>query len=260
MLLMTETQIALSLTLLAGISTGLGAIPILFKERYSTRFRHIALGFSSGVMICASFISLIIPGIEAGSSLNLPYKAGALLVIAGLLLGHIIISYTHDWLPHEHVYKKDDYKGKTKFSSAIMILVAMTLHNFPEGLAVGVGFGGEDMSAGVVIALAITLQNLPEGLIIALSLVTSGVHKKKAFFISFLSGMVEPIGAALGFLMTQVSALMLPTALGLAAGAMIFVVGHELIPEVHKEGHEREATHGLIFGIILILLLDTSFA
>lgn len=257
---MSETQTAIWLTLLAGISTGLGAIPILFKENYSTRFRHIALGFSSGVMLCASFVSLIMPGLEAGQTLNLPYRLGVALVIGGILLGYVIVSGTHDWLPHEHVYKEDDYKGKTKFSSAIMILVAMTLHNFPEGLAVGVGFGGEDMSAGVVIALAITLQNLPEGLIVALSLVTSGVKKGKAFFISFLSGMVEPIGAAVGFGMTQISSYMLPGALGFAAGAMIFVVGHELIPEVHKEGHEREATRGLIFGIILILVLDASFA
>lgn len=257
---MSETQTAIWLTLLAGISSGLGAIPILFKKNYSARFRHMALGFSSGVMLCASFVSLISPGVEAGQALNLSYNLGIGLVIGGILLGHYLVASTHDWLPHEHVYKKDDYKGKTKFSSAIMILVAMTLHNFPEGLAVGVGFGGEDMNAGVVIAVAITLQNIPEGLVVALSLVTSGVHKRRAFFISFLSGMVEPFGALIGFGMTQISVYMLPTALGFAAGAMIFVVGHELIPEVHKEGYEKEATRGLILGIILILALDASFA
>lgn len=253
---MSEQTIMILAILVAGVSTGVGALPILFKKTYSRRFIDTALGFSAGVMLAATFMSLIFPGLEYGKDLMDSALWGSLLVVGGLLLGHFSIFAIHNAIPHDHIYKNEEDIAKKNLPSALLIVLAIALHNFPEGMAVGVGFGGSDMTQGLIITLAITIQNLPEGLVVALALVAHGHSRVKALFIAFLAGMVEPVGAVIGYGLTQIAYYTLPLSLGFAAGAMLFVVGHEIIPETHKEGHEKEATNGLIVGVALLVVLD----
>lgn len=253
---MSEQTIIFIAVVIAGVSTGLGALPVFLKKEYSRKSIDTALGFSAGVMLAASFLSLIVPGHEAALELYKDPFLAAAVVMLGLLLGHLAIFFVHERIPHDHIYKFEDRIPKKNLPSAVLIVTAIALHNLPEGMAVGVGFGGEDLSQGVIIALAITVQNLPEGLVVALAFIAHGVSRSRAVFYAFLAGMVEPVGAVIGYSVTQIAAVMLPLSLGFAAGAMLFVVGHEIIPETHKEGHEKEATHGLIVGVLLLCLLD----
>lgn len=253
---MSDQTIIILAVLIAGVSTGVGALPIFFKKEFSRRFIDASLGFSAGVMLAASFLSLIIPGIEIASEQTSQSFYAVSLVISGLLLGHWALFFIHDKIPHDHIYKSEEYIEKKNLPSAFLIVIAIALHNLPEGMAVGVGFGGEDINQGLVVALAITIQNLPEGLVVALAFVAHGHSRFKAFLFAFLAGMIEPVGALIGFMITQVASFALPMSLGFAAGAMLFVVGHEIIPETHKEGHEREATHGLIIGIAVLCFIE----
>lgn len=247
--------IAIGATLFAGLSTGLGALPIYFKKEIDKNLLELGMGFSAGIMLVASFVSLIMPGLEEAK--NIFNAHGALLVVlAGILMGYLMIIFIHDYLPHEHIFKKSDMGHQNRYSKKILIVLAIALHNFPEGLAVGVGFGTGDDSGGLALALAISMQNMPEGLVVALALLSEGASKNKAFLMALCSGLVEPFAALIGFLTTQSSALALPMALGFAGGAMLFVICQEMFPELFRQGHERRATIGVIVGIMAMLSLD----
>lgn len=242
-------------SLLAGLSTGLGALPIFFKKQYSKGFLSFAMGVSAGIMLVASFVSLLLPGLDHAQKL-FPSHLALIVVITGLFVGYISIILIHESLPHEHLFKKADVKMTEGLSRVFLIVTAITLHNFPEGLSVGVGFGADDHSNAITLAIAIAAQNVPEGLIIAFGLVRESVSKSKAFSVALLSGLVEPIAAVLGFASTQVASMSLPLAFGFAAGAMLFVVCQEMFPELFREGKEKMATLGVIVGISSMLALD----
>ena len=237
-------------SLLAGLATGVGALPVLFTKRISDKLLDVMLGFSAGVMLAATAFSLIVPAIDL---------SGPFVVVLGVILGALVLHLIDRFVPHFHPALGAE-GPPSRLSKVWLFVLAITIHNFPEGLAVGVSFGGGDVAAGLVIALAIGLQNMPEGLAVALPLVREGYSRRKSLMYGTLTGLVEPLGGLLGVALVSIFQPVLPWGLAFAAGAMLFVVSDEMIPESHKKGFEREATFGLIAGFVFMMLLDTLFA
>lgn len=242
--------------IIPGIMTGVGAIPIFFVKDIKQKALDILLGLAAGIMLAATCFSLIIPSLETGQGFS-----GVMLTGAGIMTGAIMLDLIDRYAPHEHLLdnRLEGGADNHELSRIWLFIIAITIHNFPEGLATGVGFGSEDMMNGVSIAIGISLQNMPEGLAVALALVREGYDKKKAFIIAALTGLVEPIGAFLGIGLVSAFEPILGFTLALAAGAMLFVISDEIIPETHSNGYEREATHGVIIGFIIMMTLDVIF-
>jgi ZIP family zinc transporter len=242
-----------------------GALVILVWRNPSERSLDGALGFAAGVMLAASFTSLILPGIEIG---------GILPVMAGVVLGALVLDRADAWVPHIHVLitgrvradEARDTHDKSSFShrrvaSVILFIVAITLHNMPEGLAVGVGFGSGNLGNAIPLMLAIGIQNIPEGFAVAIAALNAGLNKLfYAAVTGIRAGLVEIPLALFGAWAIQVAQPLLPYAMGFAAGAMIYVISDEIIPETHTRGYERIATIGTILGVIVMLYLDVSLA
>jgi ZIP family zinc transporter len=240
----------LAASLLAGLATGAGALPVLFTKRISDKLLDVMLGFSAGVMLAATAFSLIVPAIDLG---------GPFVAVFGIILGALVLHLIDRFVPHFHPALGAE-GPPSRLSKVWLFVLAITIHNFPEGLAVGVSFGGGDIAAGLVIATAIGLQNMPEGLAVALPLVREGYSRRKSLLYGTLTGLVEPLGGLLGVALVSIFMPVLPWGLAFAAGAMLFVVSDEMIPESHRKGFEREATFGLIAGFVVMMLLDTLFA
>ena len=241
-------------SLLAGLATGLGALPVLFTRNISIRTQDILMGFAAGVMLAATSFSLIIPGLDAAGG---GVKA-ALIIVTGIMLGGLFLYLADRFLPHEHFIKGKEGMDFLKFKRLWLFIIAITIHNFPEGMAVGVGFGGGDIVNGISLAIGIGLQNIPEGLVVALALVAHKYSVKKAFFIALLTGLVEPMGGLLGAGIVDTFSSVLPWGLAFAAGAMLFVISDEIIPESHRKGFAKEATFGLMVGFVIMLFLDVT--
>jgi len=225
----------------------LGATPMLFLKSYPRMLIEAGLGFAAGVMLAASFTSLILPGIEYG---------GILAVVIGIMIGAAAISSIDYLMPHLHFVKGKEGRISSKLKAIWLFVIAITIHNIPEGLAVGIGFGSGDLVTGISLMLAIGLQNIPEGLSVGFSLLaTREYSRREAYAISVASGFVEPPLALLGAYLTSILANIIPYAMGFAAGAMIYVVSDEIIPETHRSG-ERASTYSLIIGLIVMLVLD----
>lgn len=237
-------------SLLAGLATGAGAMPVLFTRRISDRLLDVMLEFSAGVMLAATSFSLIVPAMEL---------SGPWVVVFGVVLGALVLHLVDRFVPHFHPFLGAE-GPPSKLPRVWLFVIAITIHNFPEGLAVGVSFGSGDVAAGLVIAMAIGLQNMPEGLAVALPLLREGYSRGKSLWYGTLTGLVEPVGGLLGAAIVSISRPLLPWGLAFAAGAMLFVVSDEMIPESHKKGFEREATFGLIAGFVIMMLLDCLFA
>ena len=236
-------------SLLAGLATGAGALPVLFTKKVSDKMLDTMLGFSAGVMLAATFFSLIIPTIDQG---------GVWVAVAGIILGAITLHLVDRFIPHFHPALGMEGPS-SRLSRVWLFALAITIHNFPEGLAVGVSFGSGDVAAGLVVALAIGLQNMPEGLAVALPLLREGYSRRRSLWYGALTGLVEPVGGLLGVALVSIFNSILPWALAFAAGAMLFVVSDEIIPESHRKGFERQATFGLVAGFIVMMLLDCLF-
>ena len=258
---MTEAQIilfGLLGSLAAGAMTAVGAIPVLFGRTMSMRAHDAFLGFAAGVMLAASFFSLIIPGLESAESLIGSIKLSAAIVVVGIVIGVCAIAALNDRIPHAHFVQGRQGPMSQSLQKVWLFVFAIIIHNFPEGLAVGVSFGGGDVGNGTSIAIGIGLQNMPEGLAVAVALLGEGYSRKLSFLIAALSGMVEPIGGLVGVFAVTVSQQLLPWGLAFAAGAMIYVIVHEIIPEIHNRAFGNEATAGLTFGLVLMLFLDVT--
>lgn len=241
-------------SLIAGLATGLGALPALFLPSLSERAQGILLGFGGGVMLAATSFSLLVPGTEAAIALGYSPFGAAVVMVAGLLLGAIFLESAHRFFPHEHFFKGVEGENRAHLKRIWLFIIA--LHNFPEGLAVGVGFATGQVGDGLALALGIGLQNMPEGLVVALSLVGQGYSRLFAFGIALLTGLVEPIGGILGATVVSLAQPLLPWGMAFAAGAMLFVISDEIIPESHRQGLEREGTFGVISGFVVMMLLD----
>ncbi len=237
-------------SLAAGLATGAGALPVLFTKKVSDRLLDVMLGFSAGVMLAATFFSLIIPAIDL---------SGVWVAVLGIIFGAVTLHLVDRLIPHFHPALGAE-GPPSRLSRIWLFAVAITIHNFPEGLAVGVSFGSGDMAAGFVVAMAIGLQNMPEGLAVALPLLREGYSRRRSLWYAMLTGLVEPLGGLLGVALVSIFHQILPWALAFAAGAMLFVVSDEIIPESHRKGFEREATFGLVAGFVIMMLLDCLFA
>lgn len=247
-------------SLAAGLATVLGALPLFVTGRPGARAERAFLGFAAGVMLAASFFSLILPGLEAAAEGGMSPAWSAATIGAAILLGAATLQLVNSYAPHEHfIIGPSGTAATSRLQRIWLFVIAITLHNFPEGLAVGVSFGGGDMANGTATALGIGLQNVPEGLAVAVSLASVGYGRVFAFVAALLTGLVEPIGGFLGIGAVSVSEPLLPWGLGFAAGAMIWVVSSEIIPETHREGHQQVATGALMFGLTLMLFLDWTF-
>ncbi len=237
----------------AGMATAIGALPALYFSHFSSRFFTTMLGLAAGIMLSASAFSLILPGIEFAK--NMYPDMGIWVVTAGILAGAGFLHLADAKLPHLHFDSvPETHQGSLEKIS--LFILAITIHNFPEGLAVGVGFGSGDIQNGFMLMLAISIQNLPEGLAVALPLVSIGFNKWKAVGIALLTGLVEPIGALLGVTLVSFFSSLLPFAMGFAAGAMLFVICEEIIPESHSNGRSRSATFALITGFIVMMSFE----
>ena len=244
--------------LVAAGATALGTVPMLVSRPLSDRVQDTLLGFGAGVMLAACGFSLIIPGLEAAASQGAgPWQSG-LLVSAGILLGAALLLVVDYAVPHEHFIKGVEGARARSLKRAWLFVFAICLHNLPEGLAIGVAFGGTDAARAGALTTGIAIQDVPEGLVVALALRGAGYSRMLSVGIGIASGLIEPIGAVLGASVVTVSNALLPWGLAFAAGAMLFVVSHEIIPESHRKGHERFATTGLMVGFVLMMLLDTS--
>lgn len=242
----------------AGLMTGVGAIPVLFGRGISRRMNDTLLGFAAGVMISASYFSLIIPGIEAAADQYGNLVIAALIAGVGIALGVLAVALMNEALPHEHFIEGREGSEALALSKIWLFVIAITIHNFPEGLAVGIGFGGGNVENGISLATGIGLQNAPEGLAVAVALRGQGYAKLSAFLIALATGLIEPVGGLIGVAAIQVSSQLLPWGLTFAAGAMIYIISHEIIPETHRHGHQNAATFGLALGLILMMILDVT--
>jgi len=240
-------------SLLAGMATAVGALPVFFFRNVSRNVLNTLLGASAGVMLAATSFSLIIPGIENGEALWPGY--GVYIVVFGMLSGAVVLDLIDKFLPHEHFFKGPEGPS-SNLKRIWLFVIAITIHNFPEGMAVGVGFGTGDISNGISLAIGIGIQNMPEGLAVALPLLGLGYSRWKAFSIAALTGLVEPIGGILGAGAVTVFHPIMPFALAFAAGAMLFVISDEIIPETHSQGKSRQATYGVMIGFVIMMALD----
>jgi zinc transporter, ZIP family len=251
--------IGLLASLAAGAATGLGGLALWFTGRPTPDQQKLMLGFSAGVMLAASFFSLIIPGIEQAESLGTSRAAAALTMVAAVLLGAFTLASIHRYLPVDHI----ELLGRPgidplDIKRIWLFVAAITLHNFPEGMAVGVSFGTGDFAAGMTTATGIGVQNIPEGLAVAVSVLTLGYSRRTAFLIALGSGLVEPVGGLFGAGLAWASAALLPWGLGFAAGAMIYVVATEIIPETQRPRPSPRASTGLMVGLVAMMFLDVS--
>lgn len=237
-------------TLATGLATGVGALPTLVTVRIGDKFLDGMLGFAAGVMLAATSFSLLIPAIEAG---------GVWVTVAGVLIGAAFVALMDRVVPHIHFISGAEGPPSATLKRITLLILAITIHNFPEGLAVGVGFGGGNVQVAVALAIAIGLQNMPEGLAVALPLVREGYSRWKAVFYALLSGLVEPIGGVIGAGLISVAQPLLPWGLSFAAGAMLYVVSEEMIPETHRKGFAKVGTTGLLVGFVVMMVLDNLF-
>jgi len=244
--------------LLAAGATALGAVPVIFSRRLPERVEDTLMGFGAGVMLAACSFSLIVPGVAAARALGAGSWGAAAQVGGGILLGAAALLAIDRLVPHEHFIKGVEGPRASRLRRAWLFVFAIALHNVPEGLAIGVAFGGTDSLRASALATGIAIQDLPEGLVVAVALLAAGYGRAFSVTLGMASGLVEPVAAVLGAAVIGISSALLPYGLAFAAGAMLYVISHEMIPESHRKGHEAFATGGLMVGFVLMMALDTA--
>ncbi len=244
--------------------TAMGAAVVFFIKDVKKGFMDTLLGFTAGVMLAASFWSLLNPAIEMAHA-TWSHQWAWVPVAIGFLGGAVFLFSLDQWLPHLHLNEPiEKSEGvKTNWNRTVLLVLAITLHNIPEGLAVGVAFGavaegipGADLAGAIALTIGIGIQDFPEGLAVSLPLRRFGMSRTKSFLYGQLSGIVEPIAAVAGVALVMIAQSVLPYALAFAAGAMIYVVVEEVIPESQSNGHNDKATLGLMFGFVIMMALD----
>ena len=227
------------------------AIGFIFKN-LSHKFSDIVLSFAAGVMLSAAVIGLVLPSLEYGG------KWGILITVGGIFAGALCLNLIDRLVPHLHKLAgaEPEAHGSSKLGKVLLFVTAIAIHNLPEGIAAGVGFGSDNDAQALVIAGGIALQNIPEGMVIVGPMLAAGVKPRRAFLLAALTGVVEIIGTLLGYLAVSVATAILPFALAFAGGTMLYVVSDEMIPETHAHGHQRGATYALLVGFCLMLVTD----
>ena len=245
-------EIVLITALGVGGATVLGALIGFIFKNMSHRCSDIVLSFAAGVMLSAAVLGLIIPSVEYGG------RFGIIITIAGIFVGAICLNLIDKLVPHLHKLSGADLEdhNNRQLSKVLLFVTAIAIHNLPEGIAAGVGFGSGNMSQAFMIAGGIALQNIPEGMVIISPMLAVGVSAKKTFLIALLTGMVEVLGTFIGYFAVSVASAILPFALAFAGGTMLYVISDEMIPETHAHGSQRGATYALLAGFCLMLACD----
>ncbi len=245
-------------SLIAGLFTGIGAFGVFFVRKLSVRLEDGLLSAAAGIMLAASFFSLILPAIEYGEVYFHSRNLSVVVVIAGILSGAAVLFLMHRYLPHEHFFTGHEGPDARALRRIWLFVIAITLHNFPEGMAVGVGFADGDIGNGISLATGIGIQNIPEGLAVAVSLIAVGYSRMHSFLVGSLTGLAEPIGGLFGSFAVSFASPLMPFALAFAAGAMLFIISDEIIPETHRRGFENLATFSLLIGFVCMMFLDAT--
>lgn len=235
-----------------GGATAVGAVIGFIFKNISHKFSDIVLSFAAGVMLAAAVLGLIVPSIEYGG------KYGILITVIGIFLGAICLNLIDKLVPHMHKpsdTELEDHRA-SKLNKVMLFVIAIAIHNLPEGIAAGVGFGTGDTAAAMVIAGGIALQNIPEGMVIIGPMLAAGVKPRKTLALALLTGLVEVVGTLIGYFAVSISAAVLPIALAFAGGTMLYVISDEMIPETHAHGCERGATYALLVGFAVMLVTD----
>lgn len=257
--LQPEVLRALQAGLLCATGTAVGALPVLFMGDLAQRWRNSLLGFGAGVMLAATVFSLLVPALDAAGEMGVGLWAASSLISLGVLLGAGALLLLGQLLTRRQALALQAGGHGGLAPRVLVFVIAIVLHNVPEGMAVGV-VAGAGLSGADGLAIGIALQDVPEGLIVALVLAGAGMSRGKALLVGAASGLVEPLFAVLCAWLVGVSQLLLPWGLALAAGAMLLAVVHEIIPESHGKGHEAEASLSLVVGFCLMMMLDTALA
>ena len=238
-------KIVLLTALGVGGATVFGAIIGFIFKKLSHKFSDIVLAFGAGVMLSASFLGLILPSVEYGS---------VLITITGIFAGALCIDLIEKLVPHLDKITGRDLSGNESFKKVMLFVLSIAIHNLPEGISAGVGFGTGDISSAIMIAVGIALQNIPEGMVIIGPMLSVGISPKKTFFYAMLTGVIEVIGTLIGYFAVSIATFILPFALAFAGGTMLYVISDEMIPETHAHGNERGASYALLVGFCLMLL------
>lgn len=245
-------ELVLLTALGVGGATVIGAIIGFAFKKVSHKFSDIVLSFAAGVMLAAAVLGLILPSVEYGG------KFGIVITVIGIFAGALCLNLIDKLVPHLHKLAGADieaHKNK-ELSKVLLFVTAIAIHNLPEGIAAGVGFGSGDTSQALIIAGGIALQNVPEGMVIIGPMLASGVTPRRTFVLAMATGLVEVVGTLIGYFAVTVSSAILPFALAFAGGTMLYVISDEMIPETHAHGHERGATYALLVGFCLMLITD----
>ena len=245
-------DIVLLTALGVGGATVIGAlIGFLFKNA-SHKFSEIVLSFAAGVMLAAAVIGLVLPSLEYGG------KWGLAVSIAGIFAGAVCLNFIDKLVPHLHRMSgaEDESHASARLNKVMLFVMAIAIHNLPEGIAAGVGFGTGNTAEALVIAGGIALQNIPEGMVIIAPMIAAGVKPSRTFIIAALTGVIEIVGTLIGYFAVSISEAILPFALAFAGGTMLYVISDEMIPETHAHGHQRGATYALLVGFSLMLVTD----
>ncbi len=235
-----------------GGATMIGAIVGFVFRNISHKFSDIVLSFAAGVMLAAAVLGLILPSLDYGGDW------GVLTTVAGIFTGALCLNLIDKLVPHLHKLVGPDQEAhdNADLSKVLLFVLAIAIHNLPEGIAAGVGFGSGDTAQALVIAGGIALQNIPEGMVIIGPMLAAGVSPRKTFLCAMATGLVEVAGTLLGYFAVSVSTAVLPFALAFAGGTMLYVISDEMIPETHAHGSEREATYALLVGFCVMLVTD----
>jgi len=245
-------ELVLLTALGVGGATIFGAFIGFIFRKISHRFSDIILSFAAGIMLAAAILGLIVPSLDRGG------RYALITTVLGIFAGAASLSIIDKFVPHLHklIGAESEKHGNTELNKILLFVIAVAIHNLPEGIAAGVGFGSGNTSHAFLIAGGIALQNIPEGMIIISPLVSAGVSPYKAFFLGSLTGLVEVLGTFIGFFAISVSTAVLPFALSFAGGTMLYVISDEMIPETHSHGSQRGATYALLIGFCVMLASD----
>ena len=245
-------EIVISTALGVGGATVIGSLIGFAFKKISHRFSDIIISFAAGVMLCAAVIGLILPSLEYGG------KYSIIVTVVGIFVGAVCLNLIDKIVPHLHKLAGVDNEKhhNTNLNKILLFVMAIAIHNLPEGIAAGVGFGSGNTTQALIIAGGIALQNIPEGMVIISPLISAGVSPKRTFIIAILTGVIEVIGTFIGYFAVSISTAILPFALAFAGGTMLYVISDEMIPETHAHGSQQGATYALLAGFSLMLAMD----
>ncbi|MBQ8249945.1 MAG: ZIP family metal transporter [Clostridia bacterium] len=245
-------QLVLLTSLGVGGATVIGSLIGFIFKKISHRFSDIVLSFAAGVMLAAAVLGLIVPSLDYGG------KFGIIVTVAGIFVGALCLNLVDKIVPHLHklMGAEDEAHNNANLSKVLLFVSAIAIHNLPEGIAAGVGFGSDNQAQALMIAGGIALQNIPEGMVIIGPMLAAGVTPKKTFIAAMITGLVEVVGTLIGYFAVSVASVILPFALAFAGGTMLYVISDEMIPETHAHGHQRGATYALLVGFCVMLVTD----